>query len=37
MLADNVGVKNHDVRQIERLVFEHRDLLIQKYHEYHPR
>ena len=37
MVADNVGVKNHDVRQIERLVFENRDLLIQKYHEYHGR
>jgi hypothetical protein len=27
----------HDIRQIERLVFEHRELLIKKYNEYHNR
>ena len=34
-LARNRGVPAHDLRAIERLVFEYQDFLIQKYHEYH--
>jgi hypothetical protein len=36
-LAGNRGIQRHDLREIERLVFEHRQLLIEKYHEYHNR
>jgi hypothetical protein len=34
-LASNHGVPPHDLREIERLVFENRELLICKYHEHH--
>ncbi|WP_417911970.1 DUF4160 domain-containing protein [Candidatus Electronema sp. TJ] len=34
-LASNHGMLPHDVREIEYLVFENRDFLICKYHEYH--
>ena len=34
-LARNRGVPPHDLREIERLVFENRQTLIDKYHEYH--
>ncbi|MFQ5631733.1 MAG: DUF4160 domain-containing protein [bacterium] len=36
-LARNKGVPPHVVRTIEKLVFEHCDLLKEKYHEYHKR
>ena len=36
-LASNYGMPPYDIRQIERLVFEHRELLIKKYNEYHNR
>ncbi|NQT38957.1 MAG: DUF4160 domain-containing protein [Planctomycetes bacterium] len=36
-LARNRGIATHDLRTIERLVFEHQPLLIEKYHEYHNR
>jgi len=36
-LARNRGVPPHDLREIERLVFENRQTLIDKYHEYHNR
>ncbi len=36
-LARNRGLPPADLRNIERLVFEHQQLLIQKYHEYHHR
>jgi len=36
-LARNRGVKPHDLRAIERLVFEHHSVLLAKYHEYHGR
>jgi len=36
-LARNRGIPSHDLREIERLVFEHQDFLIKKYHEYHSR
>lgn len=35
MLAENKNVAPHIVRNIERLVFEHSDLLLKKYNEYH--
>ena len=34
-LARNRGVPPHDLREIERLVFAHKQILIDKYHEYH--
>jgi hypothetical protein len=36
-LAGNMGLTPHVVRQIEKLVFENRDLLILKFNEYHVR
>jgi len=35
-LARNRGVPAHAVRKMEALVYEHIDLLREKYHEYHP-
>ncbi len=34
-LANNQGVPEHDLREMERLVFEHKRLFIEKYNEYH--
>lgn len=34
-LASNHGLPAHVVREVERLVFENRDLLMEKYREYH--
>lgn len=34
-LANNRGVPLHHLREIERLVFEHKLLFIEKYNEYH--
>jgi hypothetical protein len=34
-LARNQGIPAHDLRNIERLIFEHQQFLIEKYHEYH--
>lgn len=36
-LARNRGVPAHTVRQVERLIYEHRTVLLEKYHEYHHR
>ena len=36
-LARNRGIAAPDLRDIERLVFEHRQLLQDSYHEYHNR
>ncbi len=36
-LARNRGIAVQDLRTIERLVFEHQQLLLQSYHEYHNR
>jgi hypothetical protein len=36
-LARNRGIPGHDLRNIERLVFEHQQLLIEKYYEHHHR
>ncbi len=35
LLASNKGVRPHDIRQIEKLVFEHQNQLKQAYHEHH--
>jgi hypothetical protein len=34
-LAKNRGFAPHALRDIERIIYEHRDYLLQKYHEYH--
>jgi hypothetical protein len=34
-LARNQGIRGEDLREIERLVFEHQGLLLRKYHEHH--
>ncbi len=36
-LAANRGVRPHDLRRIEQLVFEHHDVLRRAYNEYHNR
>lgn len=36
-LAGNRGVRPHELRRIEQLVFEHHDVLRKAYHEYHNR
>jgi hypothetical protein len=36
-LARNRGIAAHDLRAIERLVFENETFLIQQYEEYHAR
>jgi hypothetical protein len=37
ILAGNRGMKPPQVRQVEALVFQHRDLFMEKYYEYHGR
>ena len=37
VLAKSGNVSPIDVRKIERLVFEHRNFLMEKYHEFHQR
>lgn len=34
-LAKNRGVSPHEIRKIEKLVFENINLLMEKYNEYH--
>jgi len=34
-LARNKGVKQHQLREIEKLIFENLDLLKEKYYEFH--
>ena len=36
-LAHNRGVRSHDLRRIEQLVFEHHEKLIEAFHEYRDR
>jgi hypothetical protein len=36
-LADNKGIAGHEIRRIERLVFEYEPLLREKFREYHGR
>ena len=37
MLAKSINVSPVDVRRIERLVFEHRSFLMEKFHEFQRR
>lgn len=34
-LAKNINVKPHQVKDIEKLVYEHKEFLISKYNEFH--
>ena len=34
-LARNRGVPSHQIREIERIVFDNQAFLLEKYHEYH--
>ena len=34
-LASNRGIAPHDLREIERLVFENKQILLDTYNEYH--
>ncbi len=36
-LARNRGVRPHDLREIERLIFANQEILLQKYNEHHNR
>lgn len=36
-LARNKGISPHILRDIEKLVFEHHEILQEKYYEYHKR
>jgi len=35
VLARNLGIKPHVVREIEKLIYENADFLKEKYYEYH--
>jgi hypothetical protein len=35
VLASNRSIAPHDLREIERLVFEHKQILLDSYYEYH--
>lgn len=35
MLARNIGLKPHTIRQIEKSVFQNKELLKEKFNEYH--
>ncbi len=37
VLARSVNISPTDIRKIERMVFEHRHFLMEKYHEFHQR
>ena len=37
LLAKSIQVSPSDVRKIEKLIFEHRDFLMEKYNEFHRR
>lgn len=34
-LARNKGIKPHRLREVEKLVFEHKEFLLGKYYEFH--
>ncbi|MDD5034446.1 MAG: DUF4160 domain-containing protein [Methylococcaceae bacterium] len=36
-LARNKGIPAHELREIEKLVFQHQQLFLEKYHEAHGR
>ncbi|MBM9502791.1 DUF4160 domain-containing protein [Leptospira sp. 201903071] len=35
MLSDNKGFKAHEIREIEKLVFEYKDQFLKAYNEFH--
>lgn len=37
MLAKNRGIKEHDLNEIERIIYDNLDLLKKEYYEYHGR
>ena len=37
MMAGNRGIRPHDLREVERLVFQHQAQLLIAYHDYHRR
>lgn len=36
-LSRTKGVRPHDLREIERLVFQHQQLLLERFHDFHGR
>ncbi len=36
-IARNKGIPTHEIRDIERLIFQHQKLLLEKYYEIHGR
>ena len=36
-LARNKGIPTHEIREIERIIFQHQKLLLEKYYEIHGR
>lgn len=34
-LARNMGIKPHDLRNIEKLVYKHEKILMEKYNDFH--
>jgi hypothetical protein len=36
-LARNRGMKPHQIREIEKLIYEKKELIISKFHEFHNR
>jgi len=34
-LADNKGFRPHDIRDIEKIVYQYKDLFLEKYNEFH--
>ena len=37
MLAKNRGIREHDLREIERIIYDNLELLKKEYYEYHGR
>jgi hypothetical protein len=35
IIADNRGFKPHEIREIEKIVFENQKLFLEKYNEFH--
>ncbi|TGM12860.1 DUF4160 domain-containing protein [Leptospira selangorensis] len=35
VLAENKGFRNHEIREIEKLVFEYRERFLEAYNEFH--
>lgn len=35
VLSKNIGIKQHDIRKIEKIIFENSKFFIEKYNEFH--